>query len=70
MTANVGNLDRGVRFVLGIALILLPFFTSFALWETPLVKIAAVLVGAVLVVTAGMRFCPLYRLIGANTCRT
>ena len=70
MSANVGSADRIVRFVVGILLIVAPFVTHFALWQSAVFHWGAVVVGVVLVLTALVRFCPLYRLIGANTCRT
>lgn len=69
MTANVGNIDRLARLVLGAALVALPFVTEFAFWDMPVARFGAPVVGAVLVLTAGLRFCPLYRLLGMNTCR-
>jgi uncharacterized membrane protein YphA (DoxX/SURF4 family) len=69
MVANVGNIDRILRLVLGAVLIALPFLTDFPLWQTPLARFGVPAVGAVLVLTAAFRFCPLYRLIGVKTCR-
>lgn len=65
-SANVGKVDSAVRLIAGIALIFAPvvfsFQGSFLQWLIPLV-------GLVLALTALIRFCPLYRLIGANTCK-
>jgi hypothetical protein len=68
--ANVGNVDRGIRFVAGLLLIALcilppsaPLLGGLGTWTW--VALAA---GAILIVTAAIRFCPAYRLIGANTC--
>lgn len=69
MTANVGSIDRLIRIVSGLVLIALPFVTNFGLWTNPLAQIGIPIIGAVLVVTASVRFCPLYRLIGARTCK-
>jgi hypothetical protein len=70
---NVGTIDRVLRTVLGLVLIAAPFvgspemLGSFASggtwWWVP------VAVGLVLLATAAVRFCPLYRLIGVRTCR-
>lgn len=68
MSANVGTIDRILRLVIGIVLIVLPFVTGFALWTNPLWMYGSVIVGAVLVGTAAIRFCPLYRLFGMRTC--
>ncbi len=66
--ANVGAVDRVLRLALGALLAVLPFVTSLELWANPAAKWGAVAVGAVLIVTALVRFCPLYRIVGANTC--
>lgn len=70
MTANVGSADRLIRIVLGLILVLLPFVTNFGLWANPIAAFGAPIVGVVLIVTALVRFCPLYRLIGVRTCKT
>lgn len=61
MKANVGNGDRIFRVVLGIALLSL-----FFLGEGNLKWLG--LVGIVPIATALLRFCPLYSVIGINTC--
>jgi hypothetical protein len=70
--ANVGSVDRILRALLGIVLLLLPFIPATAaalaglgawIWVLPLV-------GAVLLLTAIFRFCPAYRLFGIRTCAT
>ena len=63
--ANVGNFDRVVRFIAGLALVSLLYFLTQTVW----VWLAAV-VGVVLALTAITGFCPLYRLIGTTTNRT
>lgn len=65
--ANVGSKDRMVRIVLGLILFVLPItglvgFTAG--WLGTIMMIA----GAVFVVTGVFRFCPLYRILGMNTC--
>lgn len=69
-TANVGQIDRVVRVVIGIVLIALPLALDSPLWQNALARWLVPIVGLVLIATALMRFCPLYRLIGASTCRT
>ena len=65
MTANVGSADRIIRIIVGLILVLLPFISGWGFLGT----VVSVLVGGVLVVTALVRFCPLYRLIGVRTCK-
>ena len=60
MTSNMGNADRVVRFILGIALLMLFFLLEGgARWLG--------LIGAVLIVTSSVSFCPLYKLLGLST---
>lgn len=61
MEANVDSLDRGVRVVIGLALLSLLFvLNGDARWLG--------LIGVVPVATAAFRFCPLYRVVGLSTC--
>lgn len=64
MNCNVGGADRIVRVLVGIALLVIGFVVPMSgAWQ-----VAAFVVGAVLLVTALVRFCPLNRLVGINTC--
>lgn len=64
MKCNVGNADRIVRALVGIALV-----ASWLLgWTEGGVAIALGFVGIVLLATSVVRFCPPYRLFGASTC--
>lgn len=69
MTANLGSIDRILRVVLGAVLILAPFLSGMALFSSGVATAISVLVGAVLIGTAAMRFCPLYRIFGIRTCK-
>lgn len=70
MTPNVGTIDRALRLILGLALLVLPFVTQMTVFLNPVMMWGSVIVGAVLIATAGMRFCPLYRIIGVKTCQS
>ena len=70
MTANVGTLDRIIRFVLGIVLVTLPFLSGLALFEQPLYRYGAIVIGVVMLLVSAIRFCPLYTILGIKTCRT
>jgi hypothetical protein len=70
--ANVGSVDRILRALIGIVLLLLPFIPATAaalaglgasIWLLPLV-------GAVLLLTAIFRTCPAYTFLGIRTCPT
>ena len=67
--ANVGSADQVIRLILGIALTVLPHVYQHELWANPNVMYAMTAVGIVLILTGLVRFCPLYRLIGASTCK-
>ena len=69
MKANVGTLDRGLRASFGVVLILVALFSGAALFDATLPKVAALIVGAVMIGTAALRFCPLYTVLGIKTCR-
>lgn len=59
MKANVGGIDRILRIVLGLVLIGLAATGTVGLWGY---------IGVVPVLTGLFRFCPVYPLIGLNTC--
>lgn len=68
-STNVGAVDRLIRIVVGIVLVAAPYVVTSDLWSNPLIRWALPAVGAVLILTAFFRFCPLYRLIGTSTCK-
>jgi hypothetical protein len=69
MRINVGTPDRIARLVLGAALVLLPLLSGLALFANPVWLWASIVVGAVLIITALLRFCPLYAILGVSTCK-
>ncbi len=68
MTANVGTIDRVLRLVVGLLLVVAPFATQIAVFQGQVATIVSVVAGAVLVLTALVRVCPLYSLLGMRTC--
>lgn len=63
MTTNVGTIDRVLRFIVGAGLI------AWALGLLPGVAASPWgWIGAVLVGTALLGYCPPYSLLGINTC--
>ena len=64
-TANIGTTDRIARIVIGLALVLIAYFVTEG-W----IDWVLAIVGWVLVLTALVRFCPLYRLIGTSTAKS
>jgi hypothetical protein len=61
MNTNVGSIDRAVRIVVGLALLSLVFLLNGSgRWFG--------LIGIVPLLTASFGFCPLYTVLGINTC--
>lgn len=69
MTPNVGNIDRIARAVLGVILLIAPFLGAVPLFDSVVAATISVVVGLVLLATAATRLCPLYSMLGINTCR-
>lgn len=59
MPLNEGAIDRGLRVVLGAALLSLVFRGTIGMWGW---------VGAVLILTGVASYCPLYHVLGWSTC--
>ena len=59
MTMNVGTIDRLVRVAVGLALISLAFFGPKTAWGY---------IGFIPFLTGVFSFCPIYTLLGLNTC--
>ena len=64
MKRNESTQDRGIRAVLGIIALLVGLLAAGGFLRALLI-----IVGLVLVITAAVGFCPLYRLLGINTCK-
>jgi hypothetical protein len=64
MKANVGTVDRIVRAVVGLAALL----GAAAIGSGSVAFVLLMVVGAILLVTAAVGFCPLYRVLGIVTC--
>ncbi|AEV36599.1 hypothetical protein PSE_2089 [Pseudovibrio sp. FO-BEG1] len=69
MTANVGTIDRILRFIIGVVLIALPLSTTISLFAQPLFFYGAIIVGIVMLLVSVVRICPLYSIFGIKTCR-
>ena len=59
MKSNVGGIDRVLRIVLGLALIAMTLTGTIGVWSW---------IGLVPLGTAALGFCPLYSMLGLNTC--
>jgi hypothetical protein len=69
MSFNVGTPDRIVRVILGLLLLVVPFVTSWALFNNPVCVWISVIVGLVLIVTGVVRFCPAYSILNLSTAK-
>ena len=59
MNSNVGGIDRVLRITVGLVLIALTLTGTIGLWGW---------LGLVPRATGTLRFCPVYPLLGMNTC--
>lgn len=60
MNSNVGGIDKILRILVGIVLIVLALTGTIGVWGW---------IGVVLVATGLFNFCPAYKLLGINTCK-
>ena len=65
MKKNMGGLDRIVRFIVA-AIIAVLYFTGTISGTLAYVLLA---LGVIFVATSFISFCPLYALVGLNTCK-
>lgn len=59
MKTNVGGIDRILRIAIGLVLVALTLTGTIGVWGW---------IGLVPIATAALGFCPLYPLLGLNTC--
>lgn len=59
MPRNEGTLDRALRIILGLVLLSLVFVGPQTMWG---------LIGIIPLATGLMGYCPLYQIVGLNTC--
>jgi len=59
MKTNEGNLDRGLRIAAGLALIGMAATGVIGMWGY---------IGVVPLLTGAIGYCPLYSMLGMNTC--
>ena len=63
MSRNESNLDRMIR----VAVAVVAVVGALAVGASSVLGVVLVIVAAILVVTAAVGFCPLYRLLGIST---
>jgi Protein of unknown function (DUF2892) len=61
MKANIGSVDRGLRIVAGLVLVVLALMGTIGLWGW---------IGVALIATGVFRVCPAYLPFGLSTCST
>ncbi|HYW58316.1 MAG TPA: DUF2892 domain-containing protein [Polaromonas sp.] len=61
MKTNEGTLDRSLRVILGLVLIGLAVTGTLGVWAY---------IGVIPLITGAVGMCPLYSLLGINTCPT
>lgn len=64
MTRNVGGVEQKIRLVLGLLAVGLAALGGLPTWVVGAMGV----VGVVALVTGGARYCPLWALLGVNTC--
>lgn len=64
MTKNMGITDKVIRVILAIVFAAL-YFTGTV---TGTLGIVLLVLGAVFLATSAISFCPLYKIVGLNTC--
>lgn len=65
MKSNLGSIDKAIRILIAVALSIL-YFTGTVTGTLAYVLLAA---GAILLLTALINFCPMYRIFGISTCK-
>jgi hypothetical protein len=66
MKKNVGSIDKGIRVLMALAVVLMNYFEIIN-GTTALILLS---IAMVLIITSFANFCPLYALIGKSTCKT
>lgn len=65
MKKNMGTLDKGIRLVIAIAIALLYYFNVIS----GTIAYVLMVVAIIFLLTSFINFCPLYTLLGINTCK-
>ena len=66
MKSNVGGIERPIRIVLGIVLLGIGAFAGLSVTATTVLLV----VGTIALVTGAISYCPVWALLGFNTCPT
>ena len=66
MPCNVGRIEQAIRILLGIVLLGVGMFSELS----TLLSGIAFVAGAIALITGTIGFCPVWSLVGLNTCPT
>ncbi|UTD15516.1 DUF2892 domain-containing protein [Tenacibaculum mesophilum] len=66
MKKNIGNIDKAIRTFIALIIAMLSYFEFI----TGIFGNILLLLAIILLVTSLINFCPLYKLLGINTCKT
>ncbi|NVK09115.1 MAG: DUF2892 domain-containing protein [Tenacibaculum sp.] len=66
MKKNMGNTDKAIRTLIALIIAALSYFEFI----TGVFGNILLVIAIVLLVTSLVNFCPLYKLLGINTCKT
>lgn len=64
MTCNVGGIERPIRIVVGILALGVGAFAGLP----PVATAVALVIGTIALVTGAIGYCPLWSVLGINTC--
>jgi hypothetical protein len=65
LTKNMGKLDKAIRTLIAVGIALLYLFDLI----TGILGMILMLIAIVLLVTSFANFCPLYKILGFNSCK-
>ncbi|HSG05413.1 MAG TPA: DUF2892 domain-containing protein [Nitrospiria bacterium] len=66
MKNNIGSAERIIRTLIGLGLLGAGYFGDLPFWGV----ITVFVIGAVLIITGTVRFCPIWSVFGVNTSET
>lgn len=64
MTKNVGGVEQKIRWVLGVVAIGVAALAGLPMWAAVVLGV----VGVIALVTGSVNYCPVWSLLGVNTC--
>lgn len=67
MTTNMGTVDRALRLIVGLALIVAPLMNYWGLGASGAVAYTLMAIGGILTLTSVFGVCPIYSLLGIQT---